>query len=58
MPRSRDFYIAYGRAFNPNATLVEGTFEYDFLTDSGYFESLGNDNPNQEWRRRKQCYGF
>tara|TARA_Y100000114_G_scaffold154480_1_gene176620 strand:- start:302 stop:1345 length:1044 start_codon:yes stop_codon:yes gene_type:complete len=47
MPRSRDFYIAYGRAFNPNATLVEGTPEYDFLTDSGYFESLGNDNLNQ-----------
>ena len=47
MPRARDFYIANQRPFNPNATLIEGTPEYNFLTDSGYFESLGNDNPNQ-----------
>ena len=30
MPRSRDFYIANGRAFDPNATLVENTPEHDF----------------------------
>jgi hypothetical protein len=52
MPRSRDFYIANGRAFDPNATLVENTPEHDFLKDSGYFDSLkgpdssSNDNNN------------
>ena len=52
MPRSRDFYIANGRAFDPNATLVENTPEHDFLKDSGYFDSLkgpdgsSNDNDN------------
>lgn len=52
MPRSKDFYRMHGRAFDPNATLVEGTPEYDFLTDSGYFNSLkgpdgsSNDNDN------------
>ena len=52
MPRSRDFYINYGRPFDPNATLVKGTPEYEFLEDSGYFDSLkgpdgsSNDNDN------------
>ena len=44
MPRSRDFFIANGRAFDPNATLVEGSAEYDFLNDSGYFNSIDNNN--------------
>tara|TARA_R110002050_G_scaffold13397_4_gene42476 strand:- start:121 stop:1173 length:1053 start_codon:yes stop_codon:yes gene_type:complete len=44
MPLSRDFYIANGRAFNPNATLVEGTPEHDFLKDAGYFDKPDNDN--------------
>lgn len=40
MPRSRDFYIKNKRAYNPNAVLVKGTPEYEFLEDSGYFKSL------------------
>ena len=48
MPLSRDFYINNGRAFDPNATLVEGTPEHDFLKDSGYFDSLGNNNNNND----------
>ena len=40
MPRSRDFYIQHKRAYNPNAVLVKGTPEYEFLEDSGYFKSL------------------
>ena len=40
MPRARDFYIQHKRAYNPNAVLVKGTPEYEFLEDSGYFESL------------------
>ena len=44
MPRSRDFYIQHKRAYNPNAVLVKGSPEYEFLEDSGYFQSLGNDN--------------
>ena len=40
MPRTRDFYRTYGRAYNPNAVLVKGTPEYSFLEDSGYFKSL------------------
>ena len=40
MPRARDFYITYGKAYNPNAVLVKGTPEYSFLEDSGYFKSL------------------
>ena len=46
MPRSRDFYRMYGRAYNPNAVLVKNSPEYQFLEDSGYFESLGNNNNN------------
>ena len=46
MPLSRDFYIANGRAFDPNATLVEGTPEYDFLTDAGYFDTIDTNNNN------------
>ena len=31
MPRAREFYIQlYGKAYNPNAVLVEGTPEYNF----------------------------
>jgi len=44
MPRTRDFYIQHKRAYNPNAVLVKGSPEYEFLEDSGYFQSLGNDN--------------
>jgi len=40
MPRARDFYIQHKRAYNPNAVLVKGTPEYEFLEDSGYFKSL------------------
>ena len=40
MPRARDFYIQHKRAYNPNAVLVKGTPEYEFLEDSGYFESI------------------
>ena len=40
MPRARDFYIQHKRAYNPNAVLVKGTPEYNFLEDSGYFKSL------------------
>ena len=40
MPRTRDFYRMYGKAYNPNAVLVKGTPEYSFLEDSGYFKSL------------------
>ena len=46
MPLSRDFYIANGRAFDPNATLVEGTPEHDFLKDTGYFAQFENNNNN------------
>ena len=35
-----------GRAFDPNATLVEGTPEYDFLKDTGYFDTIDNNNNN------------
>ena len=45
-PRSKDFYRAHGRAYNPNAVLVKGSPEYNFLEDSGYFESLGGHNNN------------
>tara|TARA_X000000368_G_scaffold418321_1_gene417568 strand:+ start:170 stop:1183 length:1014 start_codon:yes stop_codon:yes gene_type:complete len=45
-PRAKDFYKAHGRAYNPNAVLVKGSPEYEFLEDSGYFESLGGDNNN------------
>jgi len=48
MPLSRDFYIANGRAFDPNATLVEGTAEYNFLTDAGYFDTIDNKNTGGE----------
>ena len=44
MPRSRDFYKLHGRKYNPNAVLVKDSPEYEFLEDSGYFESLGNNN--------------
>ena len=44
MPRSRDFYRMHGRAYNPNAVLVENSPEYQFLEDSGYFKSLNNNN--------------
>ena len=47
MPRSRDFYIQYKRPFDPNATLVKGTPEYEFLEDSGYFAQFDNNNNNQ-----------
>ena len=40
MPRARDYYIQHKRAYNPNAVLVKGTPEYEFLEDSGYFKSL------------------
>ena len=46
MPRSRDFYKLHGRKYNPNAVLVKDSPEYEFLEDSGYFESLGNNNNN------------
>ncbi len=46
MPLSRDFYIANGRAFDPNATLVEGTPEHDFLKDAGYFDTIDTTNNN------------
>jgi hypothetical protein len=44
MPRSRDFYKLNNRAFDPNATLVEGSAEYDFLNDSGYFNTIDTNN--------------
>jgi len=47
MPRSRDFYIQYKRPFDPNATLVKGTPEYEFLEDSGYFAQFDNNDNNQ-----------
>ena len=40
MPRARDFSIQHKRGYNPNAVLVKGTPEYEFLEDSGYFKSL------------------
>jgi len=40
MPRTREFYQLYGKAYNPNAVLVKGTDEYNFLNDTGYFKSL------------------
>ena len=46
MPLSRDFYINYQRPFDPNATLVEGTPEHDFLKDSGYFAQFEDTNNN------------
>ena len=45
MPRSRDFYIQHKRAYNPNAVLVKGTPEYEFLKDTGYFESIKDMSP-------------
>ncbi len=44
MPLSRDFYINYQRPFDPNATLVEGSPEHDFLKDTGYFAQFENNN--------------
>jgi len=46
MPLSRDFYINYQRPFDPNATLVEGSPEHDFLKDTGYFAQFENNNNN------------
>jgi len=46
MPRARDFFIANNRPFDPNATLIEGTAEYDFLDDSGYFDTIERTNNN------------
>ena len=46
MPLSRDFYINYQRPFDPNATLVEGSPEHDFLESTGYFAQFENDNNN------------
>jgi hypothetical protein len=40
MPRAREFYQLYGKAYNPNAVLVKGTDEFKFLNDTGYFKSL------------------
>lgn len=48
MPRSRDFYIKNKRAYNPNAVLVKGTPEYEFLEDSGYFKSLEGVSSNPD----------
>ena len=45
MPRARDFYIQHKRPYNPNAVLVKGTPEYEFLEDSGYFESIKDMSP-------------
>ena len=45
-PRSKDFYKMHNRPYNPNAVLVKGSPEYNFLEDSGYFESLGGNNNN------------
>jgi len=44
--RSKDFYRMHGRKYNPNAVLVKGSPEYEFLEDSGYFESLGGGDNN------------
>ena len=46
MPLSRDFYINYGKEFNPNATIVPGSDEYNFLTDAGYFDTIDTSNNN------------
>jgi hypothetical protein len=46
-PLSRDFYIANQRAFNPTATLIEGTPEHDFLIETGYFDQFNKDDNNQ-----------
>ena len=40
MPRAKDFYRMHGKPYNPNAVLIKGTPEYEFLEDSGYFKSL------------------
>jgi len=48
MPLSRDFYINYQRPFDPNATLVEGSPEHDFLKDTGYFAQFENNNNNND----------
>ena len=45
MPRSKDFYRMHGRAYNPNAVLVKNSPEYEFLEDSGYFESIKDMSP-------------
>ena len=45
MPRAREFYQLYGKAYNPNAVLVKGTDEYNFLTNTGYFESIKDMSP-------------
>ena len=46
MPLSRDFYITYGKAFDPNATIVPGSDEFNFLTDTGYFDTIDTSNNN------------
>ena len=46
MPLSRDFYKSYGKPFDPNATLVEGSPEHDFLKDAGYFNTIDTTNNN------------
>ena len=46
MPLSRDFYITYGKAFDPNATIVPGSDEFNFLTDAGYFDTTDTGNNN------------
>ena len=48
MPRSRDFYISNGRAFNPDAVLNENSEEYSFLQDSGYFNQFDSPEYNED----------
>jgi len=48
MPRSRDFYIGNGRAFNPDAVLNENSEEYSFLQDSGYFNQFDSPEYNED----------
>ena len=46
MPLARDFYINYQRPFDPNAVLVKGSPEHDFLGETGYFKQFEDNNNN------------
>jgi hypothetical protein len=46
MPLARDFYINYKRPFDPNAVLVKGSPEHDFLGETGYFKQFEDTNNN------------
>tara|TARA_Y100000114_G_scaffold157167_1_gene187663 strand:+ start:2080 stop:3006 length:927 start_codon:yes stop_codon:yes gene_type:complete len=47
MPRTRDFYRFAGRAYDPNKVLDKTSKEFEFLSDSGYFEQFKDMSPGE-----------